>query len=200
MKTASSTVATDRTPAPHFRVLDRPQLKGSHFLVVGSLDDRRSWGVVLDALARTPKDERPRVVFVGFSLGFDLLEEARRRDVHESVEQRAGVSDEGLVRLYNDATALVCPSSCDRARLRLVEAFACGTPVISSSSASLREIAGRAAIYFEPVDASALAAAMRSLDETKRSDLRIQGFARLEYFRMTSTCASHSQLCPEVDS
>ncbi|HZU99354.1 MAG TPA: glycosyltransferase family 1 protein, partial [Planctomycetota bacterium] len=163
-------------------------------------EPRKNPRVVLEALASLPRAERRPVVFVGPEGGFDLLEEARKLGVVEWVERRGVVAEEELVRLYNDAIALVFPSLYEGFGLPLVEAFACGTPVIASNAASLPEVAGEAAILFAPTDAGGLANAMRSLnDEEKRSELRARGFQRLESCSQQRVCEQLAHLYSELD-
>jgi len=188
------------TPAPHFRVLPRSAASGRYFLFVGSLEKRKNPNVVLEALAKLPKADRRPVAFVGPEGGFDLLEEAKKLDVLEWVEKRGVVTDGELVRLYNDAIALVFPSLYEGFGLPLVEAFACGTPVIASNAASLPEIAGDAAILFQPGDADALARAMSSLTEERRSELRARGSRRLESFSQGRVCEQLARLYSELDT
>jgi len=187
------------TPAPHFRVLERTK-PAEHLLVVGSLEARKNPLVVLDALAKLPQEGRPKVVFVGPKSGIDVLWEASVRGLEENVRWAGTVSDEELVRLYNDAIALVFPSLYEGFGLPLVEAFACGTPVIASNAASIPEVAGEAAILFDPKDADALAEAIKSLTEQKREELRKRGFERLENFARARVCDQLAHLYSAIDA
>ena len=187
------------TAAPHFRVLERTG-EPRHLLVVGSLEPRKNPLVVLNALAKLAPETRPRVGFVGPRAGIDILWEAQVRGLEETVSWAGTVPDDELVRLYNDAIALVFPSHYEGFGLPVVEAFACGTPVIASNAASIPEVAGDAAILFDPRDADALAQAIQSLTEEKRAELKRRGFKRLEQFTRARVQEQLSHLYSEIDA
>ncbi len=77
--------------------------------------------------------------------------------------------DEGLRLAYGTAHCLVYPSIYEGFGLPILEAMACGCPVICSNSSSLPEVAGDAALFIDPRDAQAL---VRALDEVGRPDTR----------------------------
>jgi glycosyltransferase involved in cell wall biosynthesis len=187
------------TAAPQFRVLEKTG-EPKHLLVVGSLEPRKNPLVVLNALAKLSPETRPRVVFVGPRAGIDILWEAHVRGLEESVSWAGTVPDDELVRLYNDAIALVFPSFYEGFGLPVVEAFACGTPVIASNAASIPEVAGDAATFFDPKDADALAHAIGSLTEERRTELRKRGFKRLEQFTRARVQEQLSHLYSEIDA
>ena len=80
------------------------------------------------------------------------------------------VSDETLACLYSAASAVVLPSLIEGFGLPAVEAAACGAPVLLSDLPSHRASLGDAALYFDPEDPGAIAAAMAwALDEPGRT-------------------------------
>lgn len=79
----------------------------------------------------------------------DLIMEIKRSRVSDSIHFIKSVTDEELVLLYNGATALFFPSQYEGFGLPIIEAMACGTPVVTCNNSSLGEIAGDAAIYLE---------------------------------------------------
>jgi glycosyltransferase involved in cell wall biosynthesis len=177
------------TPDPKFRpidpeaaarMLDRRAIKGDFLLVVGSLEKRKNPGLVLEALCQTGNESR--VVFVGPEAGFDPRAEATRLGVEKRILHIGLVTDEELAALYNAATALLFPSLYEGFGLPIVEAFACGTPVLASSAASIPEVAGEAVLYFDPEDSATLAKAIDSLTPDIRDELRTRGFERLKLF------------------
>ena len=96
---------------------------------------------------------------------------------------------EDLPALYNLGELFVFPSLYEGFGLPVVEAMACGTPVITANSSSLGEIAGDAAITVDPLSTDALAQAIRSLatDEAYRRDLSERGWLRARTFSWTQT-------------
>ncbi len=84
-----------------------------------------------------------------------LLEEISASGFAHRIHFLKNVSDEDLALLYNGATALLFPSSYEGFGLPLLEAMACGTPVVTCRNSSLDEIAGDAGIYLEePIERS----------------------------------------------
>lgn len=85
----------------------------------------------------------------------DLITEIKRSRASDCIHFIKSVTDEELAFLYNGATALFFPSQYEGFGLPVLEAMACGTPVVTCRNSSLGEIAGDAAIYLdEPVEES----------------------------------------------
>jgi glycosyltransferase involved in cell wall biosynthesis len=94
-----------------------------------------------------------------------------------------------LVRLYNAADALLAPSLYEGFGLTILEAMACGTPVISANVSSLPEVAGDAAILVNPLNIQAIADAVCALqsDEKLRQRYIEKGLARTKQFSWRSS-------------
>ncbi|MBD1861398.1 MULTISPECIES: glycosyltransferase family 1 protein [Trichocoleus] len=94
-----------------------------------------------------------------------------------------------LPRLLNQAIALVFPSLWEGFGLPVLEAMACGTPVITSDLASLPEVAGDAAVLVNPYRVAELTQAMQAIatDTSLRSQLRERGLARATQFSWAKT-------------
>jgi glycosyltransferase involved in cell wall biosynthesis len=94
------------------------------------------------------------------------------------------VSREELGRLVGGALAQLYPSLYEGFGMPVLEAMACGTPVITSTSSSLPEVAGGAAVLADPtsVDSIAHAICMVANDASLRADLRDKGIARARQF------------------
>src|SRR5207245_3763155 len=81
-----------------------------------------------------------------------LPELAARLGLEKQVVFTGVVSDQRLIELYQRATLFVFPSRYEGFGLPVLEAMACGCPVISSNASSLPEVAGDAAILLDPMD------------------------------------------------
>ncbi len=114
----------------------------------------------------------------------DVYETVKRLGLQDRVTITGFVDDRDLAPLYALATLLVYPSLYEGFGLPVAEAMACGTPVICSNASSLPEVAGDAALYFEPHDVDGMAQAMRRVldDESLRRDLRSRGLAQVKQF------------------
>jgi len=100
------------------------------------------------------------------------------------VRSIGSVSDDELVELYNVAEAVVLPSLNEGFGLPALEAMACGTPVVGSSIEALRELVGDAGLLVDPLDTSAITAALRRLlgERELRMELAARAFARAGEF------------------
>jgi glycosyltransferase involved in cell wall biosynthesis len=94
------------------------------------------------------------------------------------------VTDADLRALYSAARVYVCPSLYEGFGFTVLEAMACGTPVVCSSSTSLPEVAGKAALYFDPHKPGEMAAQLRSAfsDDAMRKSLIANGRSNLLRF------------------
>ncbi len=112
------------------------------------------------------------------------------------------VPEADLPALYSAATVFVFPSLYEGFGLPVLEAMACGAPVICSNTSSLPEVAGDAALLVDPLDVRALADALRRTlaDDDLRTDLRRRGLAQAARFNWTQTAAAtlalYRNLCP----
>jgi glycosyltransferase involved in cell wall biosynthesis len=91
------------------------------------------------------------------------------------------VTDEELARLYRGAAVSVYPSRFEGFGLPVVEAMACGCPVVASAHPSLDEACGDAAVRVDPDDAEAIAAGIREA-LARRDELRARGLAHAARF------------------
>lgn len=87
--------------------------------------------------------------------------------LEDKIIRPGSISKEDLVGLYNLATVYIQPSLYEGFGLPVLQALACGTPVISSSAGSLKEVGGSAAIYFNPNNVSGLVALVKEVLQSK---------------------------------
>jgi glycosyltransferase involved in cell wall biosynthesis len=99
------------------------------------------------------------------------------------------ISEEELLGLYNLADVFVCPSIYEGFGLPVLEAMACGTPVITSNTSSLPEVVNDAAILIEPLNEHQLADAIYNVlsDNKLRAELIAKGFNRVKKFSWKET-------------
>ena len=124
-----------------------------------------------------------------------LLRDASRLGIEDHVVIAGQLSDEKLADVYRGATALCVPSRYEGFGLPLLEAMACGTPVIVSDSPALVELAGDAALVVGTTSGpSELAAAIgRVVDAPAvRHELRTRGLARAALFTWAACARQHA--------
>ena len=196
------------------RVAEGPQrleaaygIRQPYFLYVGTLEPRKNLRRALRAFARVAAS-LPDHGFVlvgqrGWKYG-EVLREARRSEIAGRVAFLGYVPEEHLPGLYTHAEAFVYPSLYEGFGLPVVEAMACGTPVLASRSSSLAEIAEGAALLVPPTDEEALAAALLALgtDAGLRDDLATRGRARAAVYSWErtgrETVAAYREVYDEV--
>lgn len=157
-------------------------------LYVGTIEPRKNLIRLLEAFAALHhRDDIPHaLVFVGQRGWKDeaVFEAVERLDLKHTVRFVGHVSVETLVALYNLADLLVFPSLYEGFGLPVVEAMACGTPVVTSKNGSLGEIAGDAAEFVEPASVDSIIDGVRrvSIDNGRRRELRARGLRHVTAF------------------
>ncbi len=174
-------------------VMASHDLEQPFLLHVGGMTENRNIAGLLDAVSLLKKSGfKPRLVLVGRSFwGFDLKAElAKRLLCDEVIEIKYAPSDDLRV-LYNQAAALLLPSLYEGFGLPILEAMACGTPVITSNLSVMPEAAGDAALLIDPLDPGAIAAAVEQImgDKTLRDTLIAKGLKRVERFTWPANAA-----------
>ncbi|MCS7061002.1 MAG: glycosyltransferase family 1 protein [Anaerolineae bacterium] len=178
-------------PAECRRVRDRLRLPERYVLAVGTVEPRKNLATLFQAyrayLDGCPDQIDPPPILVAGKQGW--LEADSYRAVHRHrlsglVRFLGYVDDADLPALYSMATVFVMPSVYEGFGLPVLEAMACGAPVICSNAASLPEVAGDAALLVAPIDVAGWAKALqRALgDAGLRADLAARGLRRAAHF------------------
>ncbi len=177
---------------PVFKVIDDKiyleKIKKKHslpekiILFVGSLKKHKNIERLLDAYSKAKKRTPCNLVIIGryHSKEPDILKAIKSHGVIYLGEVSAG----DLIGIYNLSTMLVMPSLYEGFGLPVLEAFASGLPAIVSNSSSLPEVAGDAAILFDPYNVDDLAEKIYKVfsDENLRERLIKKGFRRCDNF------------------
>ncbi|MCX5722243.1 MAG: glycosyltransferase family 1 protein [Nitrospirae bacterium] len=174
-----------------------------YVLFIGGADPRKNHQTFLEAAEKVRKKLGPRMlVLVGSPIHpFGNYEEtARRRSLQEKVLCPGRLSTNDLQLLYSSADLFVFPSLYEGFGMPVLEAMACGVPVLTSNSTALAEVAGDAAVLADPQDAKALGEAMVRVldDEPLRAALRVKGFERAKQFSWEQVAAKTIELYREV--
>lgn len=110
------------------------------------------------------------------------------------------VPHDSLPALYAGARALVYPSRYEGFGLPMLEAMACGTPVLAARAGALPEVAGDAALFFDPADVQGIADSMLRVDRDGEvaDTLRTRGHARATQFDWATVAARVEELYERI--
>lgn len=152
-------------------------------LHVGSNLRRKNREGVMRVFARC-KDRWPgQLVFAGDKISAPLDSLGRSLGISDRIVQVAGPGNELLEALYNGATAFLFPSRFEGFGWPIIEAQACGCPVLCSSTGPMIEVAGTGALFHEPEDEEGFAAdLLRLLDADFRAVWRARSLENAKRF------------------
>ncbi len=163
----------------------------SYFILVGFVTGYKNLDLFLQAFALLPTKQSFEIVITGEGTS---LKSEWRSYTSGSVVHLLQLSDEDLITAYTGAIALVYPSKYEGFGLPVLEALACGCPVITCPNSSIPEVAGEAAIYVQDNDINGLANALCEIQKPEvRQALIKAGIEQAKKF-------SWSKMAEEVSS
>ncbi len=164
-----------------------------YLLYVGTVQPRKNLARLIDAfaLARAHTGSPVRLVLAGKRgwLTAAIEHRAAARGLGDAVHFAGYVADGDLPALLSGARAFVFPSLYEGFGMPVLEAMACGTPVLTSTTSSLPEVAGDAALLVDPHDTAAIADGLTRLltDDRLHATLRERGRAHAARFTWAAT-------------
>lgn len=166
----------------------RLRLPTQFILYVGTIEPRKNLVRLLEAFARLWHGRviAQKLLLVGQRGWKDeaVFCAIERLQLQAAVRYLGYVSQNDLVALYNLADLLAFPSLYEGFGLPVIEAMACGTPVLTACNSALGEIAGEAAELINPYHVESIAAGLQTVltSSTRRAELRSKGQARAAQF------------------
>jgi len=163
-----------------------------YLLALGTIEPRKNLIRLVDALRLLrQKDHMLSLVIVG-SAGWlyqDFFQHLEKLDDPRAVLLSGYVPDTHLPAVITGAAAYVLASFYEGFGLPILEAMACGTPVVCSNTSSMPELGGDAARYFDPHDTQGMVAAIATVLESKdiRAEMRERGLAQAARFSWQRT-------------
>lgn len=166
-------------------VLEKYGVRRPFILSVGRLEEKKNTQRLVQAFARLQmRNNDMRLILVGGrGHGYEKVKDAISQNPY-GITELGHVESNDLVYIMNAAEVFVFPSLCEGFGMPMLEAFACGTPVVASCGNSLEEVGGDAALYVdaENIDDLADAIFLMISDSALRNTMIEKGFARAELF------------------
>lgn len=183
-------------------------LDGPYILAVGVIEPRKNFPRLIEAYTRFRRKAgfRHQLVIAGGRgwLSDETFREAERSAYSGDIRFTGFVPEERLPALYTGADVFAYPSLYEGFGLPVLEAMACGTPVICANTSSLPEFAGDAAVLIPPDDPGAIANALETVcgEDGLRHQLHERGYARAREYRWERSAEMllelYRRLCAEA--
>lgn len=185
-------------PSADARLLRHLGIDGPYVLWVGALEPRKDVPTLLDAFAKfVAPDFDHRLVLVGPpAWGAAAIEQSIiQARLGDRILRTGYVTDDEKVALYRGATLLAYPSLAEGFGLPVLEAMACGTPVITTTGSACEEVGGGAVRTVPPGSVDALGSALTELlsSDSERAKLSAAGIERASEFSWENTAAATVQ-------
>ena len=167
------------------RVRARYGIGEDYVLAIGTIHPRKNYARLVSAIGLLSKLNCQLIIVGKRGWLFDtIFARVRELNLQSRIIFLDYVSASDLPALLSGARLLAFPSLHEGFGLPVLEAHACGTPVVCSMTSSLPEAAGDAALFFDPLDVEAIAGAMERVwsDESLRAKLIRRGFENLQRF------------------
>lgn len=185
---AAAPIFRPTSAAEQARVRAQHGLPATYALYLGTLEPRKNLVRLIRAWHRVRQSgAAPHKLVLGGAPGWHfapIYDEVRRLGCADDVVFTGYLPRADLPAVYGAADAFVFPSLAEGFGLPVVEAMACGTPVLISDTPALREVAGEAAVRVNPWSVEAMARGLESLltDRAQHDRLRSAGLARAASF------------------
>lgn len=169
-------------------ILQKYNIKKPYLLFVGMLEPRKNITGILHAFEMLNEQDKKEItlVIVGKKgwMYDDIFRYVKVHNLENNVLFTGYVQDNELPALYKNAVCFLYPSFYEGFGIPVIEAMACGCPVITSNTSSLKEISGEAAILVEPSDTNAIKKAIIEIitNTKKRKELSIKGKRQTKQF------------------
>ncbi len=171
------------------------QIKKPYILFVGQIQPRKNLVRLIEAFEMLRRKNKELQLVIAGSHGWlqkPIVERIKKSSEREHIVLTGRVPDELLPALYWNAAVFVLPSLYEGFGMPILEAQACGTPVVTSNISSMPEIVGDSAVLINPVDTASLVAGVRKAfqDTRKVSEAGIRNATRFNWQATAQKTAS----------
>ncbi len=186
------------------RIRDKYQLGDAPFLfTIGTVQPRKNYSRLILAFERIVSDFDTLQLVIGGGKGWldgEIFDTWHRSPVRDRIHFIGYVDDSDLKVLLSEALIVPYVALYEGFGLPVLEAMACGTPVVSSKVSSIPEAAGEASIGVDPYDVEAIADALKRLllDDLLRQSLLKKGFEQVKQFSWEKTAQQLLQIYEQL--
>jgi glycosyltransferase involved in cell wall biosynthesis len=172
----------------------------NYLLAVGPTYPHKNFETLLKAYKETSsafRQSHPLAIAGGMKNYVDRLKDlVKELQLNKHVHFLGYVPKPLMPAMYREAFALIFPSLYEGFGFPLLEAMACGCPVIASNCSSIPEVCDEAALYFDPLDTTSICNTMEklSVDDMLRRDLITKGIQRAGQFSWEQTALAYKQI------
>jgi len=170
------------------QLLEKYKIEKPYFLFIGRLVKKKNITNLIKAYSKLFNSEfktsLPKLVLIG-SPGFNYKETALEIEkIKQLIYQIGYIPADELTHFYHGAEAFIFPSFYEGFGLPVLEAMACGIPVIASKTGSIPEISNEAALYFDPNKIEEIISALKTflIDQNLKHQLRKKGLKNIEKY------------------
>lgn len=170
-------------------VLSKYGIIAPYFFYVGRIEKKKNIPRLIEAfyiLKQRNKNIKEKLVLAGNAgNGYDDIKyQIQEFDLQNDVIMPGWLMEEDLPYLYNGASAFVFPSNYEGFGIPILQAMACGTPITASGVTSIPEVAGDAALIFDPNSVKSIAGSLEEIiiNEQLRKNLIVRGYKNIENF------------------
>jgi len=159
-----------------------------YILAIGPLGMRKNHDRLIDAFSILPEyiKEDYQLIITGEKKGTynNLLKKASKNNLTDDIVFTGFIPEKEMPMVINAASLFVFPSLYEGFGIPLLEAMACGTPILASNVSSIPEVVGGAALLFDPYNVNEIASAICRMitDEQLRKQLAQRGFGRIKKY------------------
>ncbi len=179
-------------------------LPEKYILYVGTIEPRKNVEGIAAAYARLPKEVQAQYdLVIGGNVGWyaeEIFTKIKSQNLENRIHFIGYVDDNSLPALFTLASLFVFPSFYEGFGYPPLEAMACGVPVICSSTSSLPEAVGDAALLVDPSNVAQIADAMNNILANKQlaDKLRAKGFEQVKLFNWRKCAEETLKVFEEV--
>lgn len=180
------------------------KIRNNYFLFVGTIQPRKNLLRLIKAYSLLPKSllNNYQLVVVGNKgwLFKNIFKYVQEKNLNQNIVFLDEVNENEMVCLYNGANIFILPSFYEGFGLPILEAFACGTPVITSNCSSLKEIGKDCALLVNPYSVKKINSAITSLieNESIKKDLIFKGKNKVNNFSWEKSAQKLLKIYEEI--